>query len=216
MNKAYTIVFSWLFVVPAFAVDRAEEGTIPAEVAAEATAVEELDMQVKKAGAQPVQEKMPEQQGLEKAVQRTVINTETVEHEDRSAPTAVMAVAVQAHHKGRVYRSAFTTAIQDREPVDELDALTNNVNKLYFFTDLRGLTGQEITHQWWHEDELIAEVHFRVGGPRWRVWSSKTLLPSWTGQWRVAVVDGEGQVIDEAQLQYEAADAGGTSGQHTL
>lgn len=93
---------------------------------------------------------------------------------------------------GRVARSVFTTAVAEREPTDELTTLTNDVQRVLFFTDLQGLQGRTVVHRWLYRGEVQAEVPFEVGGPRWRVHSSKGLDPAWLGEWTVSVVaDGE-------------------------
>lgn len=107
--------------------------------------------------------------------------------------------------RGSVQRSAFTTAIVNREPVDDVHTLPNSVHKVYYFTALRGLQGQTVTHRWAYQGKIMAEVHFKVRGSRWRVWSSKNLEPGWTGQWKVSVVNGSGQVIAEDEFQYVMA-----------
>lgn len=123
------------------------------------------------------------------------------------APAAEQPAAQQAAPaaEGDVARSAFATAIQDREPVDQIQSATTQTDTIYFFTELKDLEGQTVVHRWEHEGEVMAEVSFDVGGPRWRVWSSKELMPDWTGDWTVKVVDAAGNVLDSEQLQYEAA-----------
>ncbi len=103
---------------------------------------------------------------------------------------------------GEVARAQFTSAIEAREPVDEVTVLGNNVNKVYFFSELRNLQGETITHRWIYAGKVMAEISFNVGGPRWRVNSSKTLLPGWTGKWTVAVVDSTGALLSEDSFQY--------------
>jgi hypothetical protein len=44
-----------------------------------------------------------------------------------------------------------------------------------------------------------------VKGPRWRVWSSKSLNPDWLGQWRVTVVDDTGAVLVQRDFNYTRA-----------
>ena len=109
---------------------------------------------------------------------------------------------------GTVARAVFTSQIVDREPVDSLSELSNNTDRIYFFTDLRGLTGQIVTHRWEHEGQIMADIKFKVGsGPRWRVYSSKNLLPSWTGQWTVSVIDENGTSLNISTFNYVAASA---------
>lgn len=107
---------------------------------------------------------------------------------------------------GTVARAMFTSQIVDREPADTLTELANDTQRVYFFTDLRGLTGQIITHKWEYAGNIMAEVKFKVGGgPRWRVYSSKNLLPEWTGEWKVSVIDENGSTLNVSTLTYVPA-----------
>jgi hypothetical protein len=91
-----------------------------------------------------------------------------------------------------VARALFTTGIVDREPVDQVVSVDENQDSIYFFTDLRNLQGRTITHRWEFEGQFMGEVKFEVGGPRWRVYSKKTLNPGMTGKWTVMVLDQSG------------------------
>jgi len=106
-----------------------------------------------------------------------------------------MSFGALAQDEGNVARSMFTTAVEDREPVDSVDKVPADQSTVYYYTDLRNLTDETVTHRWSYRGEVMAEVSFDVGGPRWRVWSSKNLRPTWTGQWTVAVVDGAGNEL---------------------
>jgi len=101
----------------------------------------------------------------------------------------------------------FTTGIEDREPIDQVSFVENTVDKVYFFTDLRGFAGQTVTHRWIHAGETMAEVPFEVSGPRWRVWSSKGLLPDWIGDWTVEVLNSAGEVVAAETFTYTAPEA---------
>lgn len=93
---------------------------------------------------------------------------------------------------GQVLRAQFTTAVEDREPVDQVLILHEPVRQVYFFTELRHLEGRTITHRWEFEGQLVSQKSFDVGGPRWRVFSSKALQPGQYGEWSVTVVDQSG------------------------
>ena len=103
---------------------------------------------------------------------------------------------------GSVSRAMFTRAVVNREPVDNLARSNGDIRHIYFFTELKGFTGETITHQWLHNGKLQSEVHFEVGGPRWRVWSSKTLDPGMYGPWTVRVIDSTGREIYESEFVY--------------
>ena len=99
----------------------------------------------------------------------------------------------------------FTTAVENREPVDQVSFVENDVRTIIFFSDLRQLEGRTVTHRWLHGDAVRAEVAFEVRGPRWRVWSSKDLLEDWLGDWTVEIVLDDGEVIAAETFTYTDA-----------
>ena len=134
-------------------------------------------------------------------------NAVAAQHAMPATPPAAEtpAVAQPAVSAANVARAQFTSAVQDREPVDSLDALTNDVERVFFFTELRGLGGQRVTHRWEHGGKVMGEVAYEVGGDRWRVWSSKQFDPSWTGEWKVSVIDASGATLATQTLSYAPA-----------
>ncbi|MDX1824194.1 MAG: DUF2914 domain-containing protein [Thiohalomonadales bacterium] len=108
---------------------------------------------------------------------------------------------------GTVARSAFTTAIVDREPVDTLQEIEATDQKVYYFTELLDMQGQTATHRWEYNGKVMAEITFEVKGPRWRVWSSKNLRPDWLGEWKVSVLNSANDIIREDILNVVAMPA---------
>ncbi len=101
-----------------------------------------------------------------------------------------------------VSRARFTSAIENREPVDEITTLDISHARIFFFSEIRNGQGQTVTHRWLYKGKVMAEVSFDIKGPRWRVYSSKNLLPFWTGTWAVQVVNGNGEVLTEKRFEY--------------
>lgn len=99
-----------------------------------------------------------------------------------------------------VERAVFTTAVVDHEPIDELETLDPAEGEITFFTELMGVEGEVIDHRWFLDGELVAEVPIEVGGPRWRAYSTKTLLANWTGELKVEVANAAGDVLHEASI----------------
>ena len=112
-----------------------------------------------------------------------------------------------------VARATFTTDIDNREPVNEISNLDNEASKVYYFTELKGLKGQTISHRWEQNGEVQATVRFDVGGDRWRVWSSKNLQPEFTGEWQVMVIDEAGNVLSQNAFNYGDKDNATTTEQ---
>ncbi len=129
-------------------------------------------------------------------------------------PAAATTATEQAAEKlagGTVARSTFTKGIAEREPMDFIDKLGTNSNKIYYFSELRGMAGQTVTHRWEHDGKIMAEVPFTVGGDRWRVFSSKNLEKSWQGEWKVSVIDQSGGTLAVNTFSYEKEAANKTA-----
>ena len=124
-----------------------------------------------------------------------------------AAPATQSQAQPQAKSTGTVTRAQFTSAVQDREPVDKLSNLSNDQNRVYFFSEIKDAANQKITHRWEHNGKVVSEIGFDVGGNRWRVFSNKTLDPSQTGEWKVSVVDEAGSTLSASTFTYEAAQA---------
>ena len=105
---------------------------------------------------------------------------------------------------GEVTRAVFTIGVDNREPVIMVDSIdSSSYNSISFFTELTDLTGHNITHQWTFNGEVMFEKTFEVKGPRWRVWTSKTLIPSWIGSWTVNVLDEDRAVLASKSFEYQ-------------
>ncbi len=104
---------------------------------------------------------------------------------------------------GQVSRAMFTVGVEDREPVLKVDSINSNAyQQISFFTELMDHEGDNVTHQWVYGGKVMFEKTFEVRGPRWRVWTSKTLLPEWTGLWSVNVLDQERKVLATKSFDY--------------
>ncbi|MGD8484799.1 MAG: DUF2914 domain-containing protein [Thioalkalispiraceae bacterium] len=114
----------------------------------------------------------------------------------------------QAAQNSQIYRAVFSTAIQEREPVDQVLVLTNRHNRIFFHTDLRHFENQKIIHRWEYEGRVVSSKAFEVKGPRWRVYSSKTLNPEQLGTWRVMVTTEQGWPLKAVIFKYVDSDSG--------
>ena len=64
------------------------------------------------------------------------------------------------------------------------------------------MAGQSVTHRWEYNGKIILEVPIKVGTSRWRAYSTKTLFPSWVGEWKVSVVDAAGGTLSVNTFTY--------------
>ena len=101
-----------------------------------------------------------------------------------------------------ISNAEFAMEIKDRTPLNIIEELDNSFGKIYFFTNIRNLQGQRIKHRWIYNNKVMAEVEFAVNGPRWRVWSSKNLWPTWLGKWTVEVLNSEDEVFFKKEFNY--------------
>lgn len=107
----------------------------------------------------------------------------------------------------RIARARFTTGIEAREPIDQVENVFPSqgqaVRTLYYFTEVTNMTGETVTHRWEYEGEVIASVPFEIGSANWRTWSSKDLRADMPGRWRVIVTDDQGQVLATDSFTYQ-------------
>lgn len=83
-----------------------------------------------------------------------------------------------------------------RTPIGSATLFPAKLDRLYCFTRLTGSHDPTtITHVWFHEGRTRAHVSLNVKSPDWRTWSSKALLPAWTGSWEVRVLDEHGIIL---------------------
>jgi len=96
---------------------------------------------------------------------------------------------------------AFGTDIDrdNRELVGETPVFSAGIDKIICLTRLKGLEAPtSVTHVWYRDGKTMARVDLNVASSNWRTWSSKRLLPDWTGHWEVKVLDSDGRVLGSA------------------
>ena len=96
---------------------------------------------------------------------------------------------------------AIGTGVLDRVPTGISSNFDSSVGKLFAFTRIVGAEDDtRVYHKWYHGDDLVADVPLSVRSGDWRTWSSKTVLPEWTGDWRVVVVAEDGSVLGSVKF----------------
>jgi len=89
------------------------------------------------------------------------------------------------------------TGIEDRMPTGENTAFPADVEKVYLWTRVSGVTEGEMTihHVWLRNGKEMADVPLKVKGSPWRTYSYKTIPAEWAGKWEAKVVGPDGNVI---------------------
>jgi len=88
------------------------------------------------------------------------------------------------------------TAVVDRELEGEAETFPAETEKIYCWTTVTGCDEPTtIEHVWYYGGEEKARVPLEIKYPRMRTWSSKTIVPEWQGDWKVEMVDENGNVL---------------------
>lgn len=114
-------------------------------------------------------------------------------------PMVVIGLAVPGAVRAQlsVEESAIALDVIDRMPVGSDSTFVASVGRVFCWTLVAGAEGEvAIHHVWFHGDQEMADIELRIGGSPWRTWSSKAIVPEWTGDWRVEVRDSAGNVIE--------------------
>lgn len=73
--------------------------------------------------------------------------------------------------------------------------------KLILFTEMDGLRGKTLHHEWYRGDARVARVRIPVNVDQQRSHSSKFINRQMLGVWRVKVVDEQGELYAEANFE---------------
>lgn len=118
----------------------------------------------------------------------------------------VVLATVQPLHAQQldVVSQEFGTAVDNRELVGTDSTFSSDVGTVYCFTRIKGAEGEStVTHIWYHNEEEVSRVSLDLKSADWRTWSSKKILPTWTGKWTVEVVNTEGEVLTSGTFNIE-------------
>ncbi|GEB70393.1 hypothetical protein PC2016_3066 [Pseudoalteromonas carrageenovora] len=122
-----------------------------------------------------------------------------------SADAHVASVALGAQiDTGKISRAVLTRKVSKREPTNVFAAdirLSQFDEGLSFFSELKNLQGQQVKHVWSYEGETMAEITLNVTSPRYRTYSTKNIMDTQTGHWRVDVVDEKSNLIAQKEFR---------------
>ncbi|MGD9809385.1 MAG: DUF2914 domain-containing protein [Deferribacterales bacterium] len=101
-----------------------------------------------------------------------------------------------------VSRITMTTGVENIEPIDSATEFKNDVGRVFCFTEIAtDKYPTEVTHIWIYEKNIEAEIKLPVKSPKWRTYSSKAILPEWSGNWKVEVYAEDGKLIDSVDFK---------------
>lgn len=114
----------------------------------------------------------------------------------------------------QVVQAQFTTGIVNQRPINSIEAVFSMhgrvysldgrpIHTLYYFTEIRGMRGEIVTHRWERNNQLVTETPFKVSGDPWLIYSHQDLAPGIEGNWRVVVTDAQGDVIKTDSFSFQ-------------
>lgn len=131
----------------------------------------------------------------EEATEPEVIE-EVPEPEEAAEPEAVeeaeeVEEVMEAAPVLSVQDMAFCTAVVEREPLSRDSSFSADIGQIFCWTNVLNDGGEgSVEHVWYYNGEEKSRVELPAKYARNRVWSSKKILPEWTGKWTVAVMAG--------------------------
>ncbi len=93
-------------------------------------------------------------------------------------------------------------SVEERVPQGVSTTFSSSVSRLYAFCEINGALEEiNLMHLWYYEGKLMAVVKLAVKSNSWRTYSSKNILPEWTGQWRVEATTEDGLVLYTSEFE---------------
>jgi hypothetical protein len=98
------------------------------------------------------------------------------------------------------------TSVENRQPIGTDASFPQDVERLYCFTKLRSDRDMtSVSHVWYYNDKEMAKVDLVVNAKTWRTYSSKRILKSWTGEWRVDILSATGELLASKEFDINPA-----------
>lgn len=121
-------------------------------------------------------------------------------------PVAGLAQEEAAEKPNLTIESELGTGVEERMPVGTADSFDADVEQVYCWCRVKGAADTTLVkHVWFYEGKEMASVELPVKSASWRTWSSKKILPEWTGQWTVKIIDAAGNELESNSFRIAGA-----------
>lgn len=125
----------------------------------------------------------------------------SVDSQSTPATSSEVLATVSIKHPA-LSRAVLTRELKNKEPGSALPAELvlpdSGITKIILFTEMRGLRGQTLFHDWYRNGVRQARVKIPVNVKNQRSFSSKFINTQMTGEWQVKVVDANAILYAEA------------------
>ncbi len=179
----------------------------PAPITEQAPSEPEVQQNIIKQEVEPTTTAEPEEAVIAAIATQApdVVSAKPAEQKEFAASANIASVAIGAKiDTATISRAVLTRSVSNREPTNVFAAdvrLNQFEESLSFFSELKNLQGQQVKHVWLFEGEVMAAVALKVTSPRYRTYSTKNIMDTQIGHWRVDVVDENGLLIAQKEFR---------------
>ena len=116
------------------------------------------------------------------------------------------AVSESANDKvARVQLAARMQGLEPGPPIQLPIRLSQGQSRtIYFFTELRGLSGRSVLHRWERNGRIMHQRQLHPASQSWRAYSAMTITGDMRGSWRISAVDATtGKVLAGQRFEVE-------------
>ena len=120
-----------------------------------------------------------------------------------SPPAAVSELA--SDKVARVQLAARMQGLEPGPPIDLPIRLSQGQSRtIYFFTELRGMSGRSVLHRWERNGRMMQERQLHPASQSWRAYTAMTITGDMRGSWRISAVDATtGKVLAGQRFEVE-------------
>ena len=94
--------------------------------------------------------------------------------------------------------AAICRGVVEREPIEPGEVFPADIKKLFCFSKVTGaLEDTEVIHVWYYKGKLVSRTSLRVKSVNWRTYSSITIAPEDTGEWKVEILTKDGELLKQ-------------------
>jgi len=125
------------------------------------------------------------------------------------AATSITAGEISSEAVPLEAEARLCTAVEERLPVGEAAEFGAGIGTVFCWSKITGAADStSITHLWLYSGKEMARVELPVKSPAWRTWSSKKILPMWSGNWEVRILDSGGQILRSVTFLIDGLESG--------
>ncbi|MBI5560472.1 MAG: DUF2914 domain-containing protein [Deltaproteobacteria bacterium] len=111
-------------------------------------------------------------------------------------PVFIISFCAKAGAGITLVEASISKAVVNLAPSGAAEKFSPTAGKLFCYTKVEGAkAGEMVTHRWYYKETLMAVIPLEIKSPAYRTYSSKKILPSWTGKWRVEIVGEDGTLL---------------------